>query len=310
MSISYSNIIGYGKQVLPSVESWGTNNNILKDPPKSITTRRRDKVGSNSMIVQDVEMSRDRIAETIKAYPRGVNPMVGVSYNNARGGQQAKLPYRVAMAGAFRPPVLAPVDLLPLSRMPRNVTKVEPTICKPDFRKKLTCEAAPNTYKQNIVNQSCAAKTSFIIKKPTVVFDPKHIQNVLNVPVSVNRAMKMERDRNITGVMDISLKTPNVAYDVSSNKKMRANDRAKQTDIKKFIVNPLQKEASAPKSSFLKQGAVPQIFNQTRESVIKPSIVNLKNIKKEISFMRPEYKRMKGMGNVLVPDNGVYNVRK
>ena len=40
--LSYSGIINYGKATLPSVDSWGTNMNILKDPPKSITTRKID----------------------------------------------------------------------------------------------------------------------------------------------------------------------------------------------------------------------------------------------------------------------------
>lgn len=71
MALSYSGIVGRGKFTLPSVESWSTNNNILKDPPRSIVAPRRDKVGANSMITQEVEMSRDRIAEAILAYPRG-----------------------------------------------------------------------------------------------------------------------------------------------------------------------------------------------------------------------------------------------
>ena len=48
--LSYSGIVGYGKVTLPSVESWGTNMNILQDPPKSIVTRRIDRVGETSSI--------------------------------------------------------------------------------------------------------------------------------------------------------------------------------------------------------------------------------------------------------------------
>jgi hypothetical protein len=150
--ISYSAITNYGKATLPSVESWGTNNNILKDPPRSYTTRRIDKVGATSEIDQMIQESGDRVAEVIKVYPRGVNPMVSVSYDNfgrnggegkgqalLYGGQQAKLPYQVNKQGAFRPPVLAPVDLLPLSRFPRNVTSVDPTIHNPDYTKQIRC---------------------------------------------------------------------------------------------------------------------------------------------------------------------------
>ena len=86
----------------------------------------------------------DRICEVIKPYARGVNPMVSVMYRGHGGsmggvvqdrsgvvgtGQSplttvgsGKLPYRVARDGAFRPPVIPPQQLLPLSRQPRNAT--------------------------------------------------------------------------------------------------------------------------------------------------------------------------------------------
>ena len=60
MSISYHGIVGYGKSTLPSVESWSTNMNILRDPPKSITTRKIDKVGETSEITQMIQESGDR----------------------------------------------------------------------------------------------------------------------------------------------------------------------------------------------------------------------------------------------------------
>ena len=57
MSISYSGLTNYGKATLPSAESWGTNMNILRDPPKSITTRRIDKVGQTSEITTMIDDS-------------------------------------------------------------------------------------------------------------------------------------------------------------------------------------------------------------------------------------------------------------
>ena len=117
---------------LPSVEQWGTNANILRDPPKSIFTRRVDKVGQNTDITDLVDASGDRAAEGISVYSRGVNPMVSVSYSNDSsnagisgnptsnsGRTQAFLPYPIMEGGAFRPPVRTPRDLLALSRMPR-----------------------------------------------------------------------------------------------------------------------------------------------------------------------------------------------
>jgi len=116
---------------LPSVESWGGSLNILRDPPKSIFTKRNDRVGQTSNITEMIDSSTDR-TEGISVYARGVNPMVSVSYDNnsnrggsmnnglaAHGGTQASLPYRLMDRGAFRPPIRTEYDLLPLSRQPR-----------------------------------------------------------------------------------------------------------------------------------------------------------------------------------------------
>ena len=89
--ISYSGITNYGKATLPSVGSWGINNNILRDPPKSIHTRRIDKVGQTSEITEMVDESENRSCEAILQFARGVNPMVSVSYDNFsnNGGQRS-----------------------------------------------------------------------------------------------------------------------------------------------------------------------------------------------------------------------------
>lgn len=131
--LSYSGLTNHGKVTLPSVESWGTNMNILRDPPKSVHTRKIDKVGQTSNITSMIDDSTDRASEAIMVYARGVNPSVSVSYNNVgnNGGQSsgalaglnntqaAKLPYPIMRDGVFRPPVLKQEQLLPLSRQPR-----------------------------------------------------------------------------------------------------------------------------------------------------------------------------------------------
>ena len=119
MSISYSGLRTYGKSTLPSVSSWGDNAGILRDPPRSITTRKIDKVGETMSIVSMIDEATDRACENINVYARGTNPMVAVQFNNQGGGKQAYLPYRVARDGAFRPPIMTQEDLLPLSRLPR-----------------------------------------------------------------------------------------------------------------------------------------------------------------------------------------------
>lgn len=125
--LSYSGLRTKAKATLPSVEMWGSNLNILRDPPKSIHTRRIDKVGQTSSILLAQDESGDRISEMINVYQRGVNPMVSVSYGNEgnNGGRSsvfsnqrsAYLPYRLEN---LRPPVQRQEDLLPLSRLPRN----------------------------------------------------------------------------------------------------------------------------------------------------------------------------------------------
>ena len=125
--LSYSSLINSGKVTLPSVDDWSSNLNIMKDPPKSIMTRRRDKVGENSDMLKMIDNS-DRSSEAILRFARGVNPSVSVSYsNNGLSTQgfnnlQSKLPYTINKDGDFKPPVQAPQDLLPLSRLPRNTT--------------------------------------------------------------------------------------------------------------------------------------------------------------------------------------------
>ena len=169
--LSYSGLVNHGKITLPSVGSWGTNMNILRDPPKSITTRRIDRVGDTNYHTETIDDSGGRINEAIQVYARGVNPFVSVSYNNNgnNGGQQsggmiergirsAKLPYPIMKDGAFRPPVLLQQDLLPLSRIPRGKTTAFSNSGFTDFSRKLrvggtdkeTKEVKNNTLKGHV----------------------------------------------------------------------------------------------------------------------------------------------------------------
>jgi hypothetical protein len=181
MSISYSGLTNYGKSTLPSVESWGTNMNILRDPPKSIMTRRKTTVNDTSEITQMIDDSGSRVCEQINVYARGVNPMVSVSYNNNGsnagqtavlnpGGQtQAYLPYRIMNYGAFRPPVLTPTDLLPLSRLPRVWTNAFTQPGFTDFSKKMkTCGTAQETkeVKNNLLKTSVRPTAVYKLETP------------------------------------------------------------------------------------------------------------------------------------------------
>jgi len=207
MSISYSGLTSYGKASMPSVESWGTNMNILKDPPKSLYTRRIVKVGQTSEITEMIDESGNRNAECILPFARGVNPMVSVSYqNNGKGANvQASLPYKVH-SDAFRPPVRTQYDLLPLSRLPRVWTTA---FSKPgfvDFSKKMRqCGNAQNT--KETKNQ--------ILKKsvhPTAVYK---IETPLKAPMETKYA-----------VNETLLKKSYTAPISTSDNTMRINGRA------------------------------------------------------------------------------------
>ena len=202
--LSYSAITNHGRVTLPSVESWGTNMNILRDPPKSIHTRKIDKVGETSSITQMVEDSNDRASEAIQVYARGVNPSVSVSYNNhgnnggqsqagnlagLNGGQQAKLPYTIIKDGAFRPPVLRQEELMPLSRQPRVWTS---EFSKPgfvDFSKRVrNCGSAAETKEvfTNTLQTNIRPTAVYKIETPLQeTYDIKNnIQNTFNTKAS------------------------------------------------------------------------------------------------------------------------------
>ena len=109
-----------------TLPSWD-NVNILKDPPKSIHTRKKERVNVGDVTYNLREMP-DRVSDNISYYARGQNPMVSITYSNygyTMGGPRQNVvphtPYKVARAGAFRPPMLRPIeDLLPLSRQKRS----------------------------------------------------------------------------------------------------------------------------------------------------------------------------------------------
>lgn len=189
--LNYSGLVNHGKVTLPSVETWGTNMNILKDPSKSIHTRKIDKVGETSSITQMIDESGSRSCEAIQVYARGVNPCVSVSYSNhgsnggQRGGgitdginqnQSAKLPYTIMRDGAFRPPVLLQEDLLPMSRMPRNWTTAYSKPGFADFSKKMrTCGSSAET--KEVKNETLQGYV-----RPTAVYK---IDAPLNEPFEV-----------------------------------------------------------------------------------------------------------------------------
>lgn len=192
-SLSYSGLINYGATTLPSVEGWSTNQNILRDPPKSLITRRIDKVGETSSITQMCDDSGDRSCEAINVYARGVNPFVSVSYSNygnnggqrsgglTPGGQaQAFLPYRIAQDGAFRPPVIPPQDLMPWSRQPRVWTTANTQPGFVDFSKKMrSCGTAAETKEVKTTTLSTCARPTAVYRMETPIREPFEVKYVI-----------------------------------------------------------------------------------------------------------------------------------
>lgn len=274
MSFSYSGIIGYKKNVtLPSVDTWGTNMNILRDPPKSIMTRRKDKVGETSSITTMIDESGSRSCEAISMYTRGVNPSVSVDYGNVgnNGGQrvnsgftntglgksQAYLPYRIMRYGNFRPPVKSPIENLPLSRQPRVNTKAFSNKGFVDFTKKLRCPGG--NYKEILKSK---LKTCI---RPTAVYNISHqaiepfeVKYVIKNPTLIDsQAGKTGvRTRDLTMLNNIEPKSSitnervqaeNVYANKSTNKNSNNNKSRLKTDI--YIQDALHSNVISNKST-------------------------------------------------------------
>ena len=192
---------------LPSVEGV----NILRDPPRSVTTRRITKVGQDDTLLNLQDGSGDRVAEAIKVYARGQNPMVEVAYSNntnvsgqgsiagATRRAQASLPYKVMDGGAFRAPIVAPTSLLPLSRLPRTHTYAASNPQFVDFTKRLTC--GTNAKNTRDVTPGCVNPTYFQ-RKDT-------IQELRNAPV--RDRLSVDVQTNIRGRTKVDFATTDVA---------------------------------------------------------------------------------------------------
>lgn len=243
--LSYSGLVNHGKITLPSVDTWGTNMNILRDPPKSYHTRRIDKVGETSSITEMIDDSGNRACEAIQVYARGVNPFVSVSYGNEgnNGGQMsggivpaiqtnsAKLPYSVMKDGAFRPPVLMQEDLLPLSRMPRNWTSAFSQPGFADFSRKMrTCGTAEQT--REVKNNTLK---SFI--RPTAKYQ---IETPISEPFEVKYMIQPTLKKSVTsGVRQMNITQQHAGNPTKEiyTAPLHAHVQANYVDNRKYVDN-------------------------------------------------------------------------
>jgi hypothetical protein len=277
MSISYHGVVGFGsgKTTLPSVESWGSNMNLLRDPPKSITTRKIDKVGETSDITQMIDNAGDRICEAIQVYARGVNPMVSVSYDNygnnggqkagnvsssgmninGGGAKQAYLPYRIMDGGAFRPPIRDQRDLLPLSRLPRTATS---SFTKPgfaDFSKKALMPSVENgkeyrTIKKDVIKAEIRPTAVYQIETP--IAENYEVKYVIKDPLHVSGFSGIEPTAKFNGEFSLQTKINNnpLHIDKQINKKGNKTERVEfeKFNSEKYIQNTLHTDTTVNKS--------------------------------------------------------------
>jgi hypothetical protein len=223
--------------ILPSIDGGFGSMNILRDPPKSIFTTFKPKVGDTSRITEWVGESGDRICESINKYARGVNPMVAVSYSNygTNGGQyrdrsgiadsgmvagsgQAYLPYRIMRDGAFRPPIIPPQELLPLSRMPRLPTKIQTIPGSEamirDFAQFTKCSTDLKALRNELLTVCAPPRVLFNIESPAS--EPSEVKNMMankvkavansNRNSSVGNAVLIQNTMPERGIRDVVLK--------------------------------------------------------------------------------------------------------
>ena len=254
--LSYSVLTNHGKATLPSVDSWGTNNNILRDPPKSITTRRIDKVGETSSLTQMLDESGNRSCEAIQVYARGVNPSVSVSYSNygnngggmtgsmtglgANNNRQAKLPYTIMKDGAFRAPIerLTQEFLMPLSRQNRTSTTAFTQPGFADFSRKLrTCGTSENT-KEVYTNKLTTSV------RPTAVYK---VEKPLDRPSETKNAIQNTINNSVssgTRTMDITERTVIKPTKEIYNNPLHANALSNVNDNRHAIIDNNNMETS------------------------------------------------------------------
>lgn len=121
---------------LPSIDEV----HILREPTKSIHTRKKERVDFSDVSYMVRDDSGNRLSENINYIASGINPHIDVMYSNANfssGGSKTTTnmgmtvggggsnPYKAIKDGAFRPPnMFSQQNTLPLSRMARPDTSV------------------------------------------------------------------------------------------------------------------------------------------------------------------------------------------
>lgn len=236
--ISYSGVFPRRTVTLPSVEMWGTDMNILKEPHKSITTRRIDKVGSNLELLNMIEDAPDRIVDNILVYGRGLN--IFKTYGDK--SNRPKETYRLQTDGAFRPPIITPQQVMPLSRQPRALTQVK---INPGYIKYLnqTQCAPPRCVKKETFKAS--VKPNKRVKMNTTLKEPYTVKYVIQNPIKrhnttsgrAGKDVTTHKNENAYSYIDQNYKTHSVGTQLGSDGTVQHQHQ--NLDTRRYLQNTL-----------------------------------------------------------------------
>jgi hypothetical protein len=99
--------------------------------------------------------------------------------------------------GAFRPPILRPVNLLPLSRLPRNNVTVDPIAYTADYKRKIICPGTAKDYRSVKVEtfqfQTNTSKMQKISKPVEIAVGQNILHNKLHTQTETKKIQTIRK---------------------------------------------------------------------------------------------------------------------
>lgn len=316
MALSYHGVVGHtSKSTLPSVDSWSSNMNILRDPPKSVHTRKIDKVGETSEITQMIQDSGDRNTGAILHYARGVNPMVAVSYGNygnnsgarsggihtanpgangsGNSGSQSFLPHRIMNSGAFRYPIYDQRSRLPLSRLPRAWTSSFTKKGFADFSMKSMCPAPAHKTRQvknNLLKASVKPRAVYRIDAPLVEpYQVKYvIQNPINVPTHSGKKTIGKVTTHVAEPTREIIVDPMAVHAQSMKTSTHHKDGEMTINTEKYLQGTLHSDVNAKTSKNIQLSSIEELYGFDPENYTQ-NVINVDYTANKIGTKQQEY---------------------
>lgn len=267
-----------------SLPSYELPELILRDPPKSIHTRKKERVDMSNVTYM-LRSDDTRINEGVSYLQRGVNPMVDISYNNSGGGSrtttmsniQASNPYKVMKNGAFRPPMFTQEDLLPLSRQKRPESAVS---SNPGLNNMNIHNLESMIDREEIHSSIDKTKLNYIAVRPTASFNIQLPQEVFSSSAINQNVLHTSATASIQGPSVNSLISTdplNVTRDVlysttTANPSTQNNiNRDDSIDVNNYIKDNVILQNISPNFSILLYNPdtrnYSEVFASTREKL-------------------------------------------